>query len=268
MSLFSQLLYIPILQFQQCWGWWCWWCMIINDVWLFCVIQGADWCPGSYATSRENWAWRAGKTASSRGGGSGGCSKAASEYGANHNTLSLERREQVKDTVYKDVMHSFVERCQCLRGIRHLCLPSVRCVCKAISGDVCPCIQLFCTELSSYWKEFLFGIFINICLSLQTFGWNWTKITGTSHEDLGIFVIISYHSWNTDKRTKHWEARVVVHNLNIIFFNIPFHTNACARTHTHRKSFLLQISTATFHWVLTTCLFLFTSLNFFFNLFL
>jgi hypothetical protein len=68
---------------------------------------------------------------------------------------------------------------------------------------------------------------------LQTLGWNWTKITGPSHEDLGMF-IISYHSWNRDKHLEHWEAREVVHNLNIIFFNKPFHTNVC--THAHARS--------------------------------
>ena len=134
-------------------------------------------------------------------------------------------------------MHSFIERCQCLRGTCHLCPRSVRCVCKAISGDVCPCIQLFCTELSYYWKDFLFGIFVNIFQHLQTFGWNLAKITGRSHEDLGMFMIISYHSWNRDKNIEHWEAREVVHNVDIIFFTIPFDTNARARTrartHTH-----------------------------------
>jgi hypothetical protein len=69
---------------------------------------------------------------------------------------------------------------------------------------------------------------------LQTFGWNWAKITGCLHEDLGMFMIISYHSWNRDKHMEHWEAREVVHNLIIIFFNIPFHTNARVHTHTHK----------------------------------
>jgi hypothetical protein len=53
-------------------------------------------------------------------------------------TLCLERCEQVKDTVFKDVMCSFVERYQCLRRTchLHLHLSSFRCVCKVISGDV------------------------------------------------------------------------------------------------------------------------------------
>jgi len=46
------------------------------------------------------------------------------------------------------------------------------------------------------------------------------------------------------------------------------HTHTQVHAHAHRKSFLhLQICNATFHWVLTTRMFLFTSLNFFFNLF-
>ena len=50
---------------------------------------------------------------------------------------------------------------------------------------------------------------------------------------------------------------------------VQTHTRMHKHTQPHRQSFLhLQICNATFHGVLTTCMFSFTSLNFFINLFL